>query len=122
MFTQVSVRSLGEGGVPSPFRGIAQSWPGEYSRSQSGGIRSQPRGTPVLAGGTPVFATPSSSQGGRQEQDWGTPAGIGIPTPKTEQQSGYLLRGGRYASCGQAGGISCSLIFFSVAPTFARYE
>ena len=35
-------------------------------------------------------------------QDWGT------TTPsETEQQSEYLLHGGRYASCGQAGELSC---------------
>ena len=36
------------------------------------------------------------------------PARTGIPSsPGTEQQSGHLLRGGRYASCVHAGGLSC---------------
>ena len=34
--------------------------------------------------------------------------GLGYPpTPKTEHQREYLVRGGRYASCVRAGGLSC---------------
>ena len=35
------------------------------------------------------------------------PGRTGVPFPKTEQQSKYLIRGGRYASCVNAGGLSC---------------
>ena len=41
--------------------------------------------------------------------EWGT-----LPPSETEQQSEYLLRSGRYASCGHAGGLSCFLISFKV--------
>ena len=33
--------------------------------------------------------------------------GVSAPPPETEQQSKHLLRGGRYASCSHAGGLSC---------------
>ena len=44
-------------------------------------------------------------------QDWHTPPpgwGWG-PPPRTERQSEHLLPGRRYASCVQAGGLSCSI-------------
>ena len=48
------------------------------------------------------------------QQDGGTPPiqvpgqdGGGGGVPELEQYSGYFLRGGRYASCVHAGGLSC---------------
>ena len=38
----------------------------------------------------------------RPGQDWGT-----LPPPETEQQSEYLLRGGRFGPCVHAGVLSC---------------
>ena len=68
-------------------------------------------------GGTPL---PSGLDGGTPppvRTGWGYPPppselDEGIPPPthpcqETEQQSQYLLRGGRYASCVHAGGLSC---------------
>ena len=49
-----------------------------------------------LDGGTPSFL--SGQDGGNPPPPW-----------ETEQQSEYLLRGGPYASCIQAGGLSCYL-------------
>ena len=39
------------------------------------------------------------------------PGGGYPPLLETEQQSKYLLRGGQYVSCSQAGGLSCGVIF-----------
>ena len=103
--------------------------------SQVSGPRSFLGGIPVLAGeARQDKGTPSSQETGlgyllpRSGQDWGTPAphpgqdwgtpsprtGLGYPPQpgleypsKTEQQSKHLLRGGRYASCIHAGGLSC---------------
>ena len=38
------------------------------------------------------------------------PGQDGVGYPKLEQHGVYLLRGGRYASCVHAGGLSCSLL------------
>ena len=57
-------------------------------------------GTPYWEGcGTPPFRT-----------GWGTPPPP--PHQETEQHSDHLLRGGRYASCVHAGGLSCLSLFF----------
>ena len=43
--------------------------------------------------------------------EWGTPPDMGQGTPpQTGQHSEHLLRGGRYASCVNAGGLSCELV------------
>ena len=66
----------------------------------------------------PRWGYPSHRQGGSLFQIGGTlvldyllPAqdrtGVPLPPPQTEQQNKYLLRGGRYASCLHAGGLSC---------------
>ena len=68
------------------------------------------RGTPVPGGGYPISGFLQTRQGypppPQEGQDWST------PRPKTEQQSEYLLHGGRYASCVRAGGLSCSSVSF----------
>ena len=63
--------------VPGPFWG--------YPRDD--------RGAPELGLGVPLLA--------------GTGLPRPPPPPETEQQSDYLLRSRRYASCGQARGLSC---------------
>ena len=62
-------------------------------------------GTPSSWGGYPL----PRSRGGTPSSWWDVPQ-QGVPPP--EQHSVYLLRGGRYASCVQAGGLSCSVITF----------
>ena len=54
--------------------------------------------------------TPARSDVGGVYPRWGT------PSPHTGQQMEYLIRGGRYASCVHAGGLSCvgSIIIGSV--------
>ena len=42
-----------------------------------------------------------------------SPAGGG-GSAKIGQQNEYLLHGGRYASCVQAGGLSCAFCFFKL--------
>ena len=85
--------------------------PGGVSRPADGG-----RGTPSSWwwGGVPH---PTDGGGGGPAP--GTPpAGgprPGYPPPHQEQHSVYLLRGGRYASCVHAGGLSC-FISFSFTP------
>ena len=68
---------------------------------------------PHLAGGTPCLGYPPLLPGrgapaqGTPPPTWqGVPA-QGTPPPQQEQHSVYLLRGGRYASCVHAGGLSC---------------
>ena len=49
-----------------------------------------------------------SGQGGTPHSGMGyPPARSGWGTPRIGQQKEYLLRGGRYASCVHAGGLSC---------------
>ena len=59
-----------------------------------------------LGGGTPL----------RRDEDTPPPLSGWIwvppPPPETEQHSQYLFRGGRYASCAHAGGLSCLKICF----------
>ena len=86
-FQVLSKRYPSEGGTPVPVRGYPNpSW--GYPREDMG------LGYPQLV------------------LDY-SPAGTGLPSPflETEQQSEYLLRGGRYASCGHAG-LSCLNKFF----------
>ena len=62
-------------------------------------------GTPTLGWGVPQ---PGLDSGGGY---------LGYPlTHQTEQHSEHLLRGGRYASCVHAGGLSCSSFYFSSKP------
>ena len=56
--------------------------------------------SPDLEWGTPP--RPGTGYHPKCEIRWGTP-------PPTDQHSEHLLRGGRYASCVHAGGLSCSL-------------
>ena len=53
--------------------------------------------------------------GGTYLGQWHLPwSKIGLPPQEIEQHSEYLLRGGRYASCIHAGGLSCLWIFLAV--------
>ena len=64
----------------------------------------------ILAGNTPP--SPSRLDGGTHPL-----AGLdGVPSScqETEQQSERFLRGGRYASCVHAGGLSCYWLFLSI--------
>ena len=87
-------------GYPPPGRGrpprVTPAWQGAPAQ-----------GTPHLAGGTcPGYPPPSRGHLPRVPPTWqGVPA-RGTP-PHQEQHSVYLLRGGRYASCVHAGGLSC---------------
>ena len=84
------------GGDPRP-RFFARSFLGDTPVPPS-----WPWGTPSLAGGIPVLVEgrypPPLARAG-----WGTPP---PPPPGTEQQSKYLLHGGWYASCDNAGRLS----------------
>ena len=112
------------GGVPHPRSGEGEPIP----RSEQGrGIphsRSRWEGTPsqVWIGGTPFpgqdGGVPHPRSGwGRgtlgypfPNQDWmwySLCQGYPPPIQETEQHSEHLLRGGRYASCVHAGGLSC---------------
>ena len=86
-------RCLSKPGGGTPLPGF---FPGHWSQVLSGGttvLGSFPGyWSQVLSGGYPNMGYPPS-------QNWGTP-------PRTEQQSEYLLRSGRYASCVHAG-LSC---------------
>ena len=55
----------------------------------------------------------------------GTPPGKGVPLagyPLPDQHSVYLLRGGRYASCVQAGGFSFFIGFVDIMCLFCVAE
>ena len=88
-----SFRGGGGGGAPQPGQGWGAPWPWQdWGTTQPG----------------QVWDTPPWP-----EQDWGTP-------PETEQQSKYLPGSGRYASCGHARGLPCTIWFgarFSVEMT-----
>ena len=83
---------------------------GRVSQSQLGGPhswlgihQSQPGGTPVLTRGYPMTrVTPARKELGYSSplpgQDWNTPLGRTGVTPPPPSE--YLLRGGRYGSCG----------------------
>ena len=101
-------------GYPSPSRGIPQSWWGE-------GTTELPVQGVLLSGG--CCRTGGPLLGLRYPL-----TGIGYPPPKTKQQSECLLRSGRCASYGHAGGLSCLndlntntwhyCFFFFKCPTF----
>ena len=106
------------GGYPSLSQGVTQSKLGVPQR-QIRDAQSQPRGYPSPRWGGGV---PKSETGGTPlaRSGWGTPPpqarsgwvtspprlGWGTPTPSIRQQSEHLLRGGQYASCVHAGGLS----------------
>ena len=97
--------------VPCPFQGVRQCQVGGTPAPGRGVSQSQVGGTPgqvMLSGNAVPHAPPG--------QDWGTSpsqdrTGVTTPLPgETEQQSEYLLRGGRYASCVHPGGIRSKLV------------
>ena len=120
------------------FPGVSLSTQGALSPSHntSTGPMSFLAGTPVPAGGgggTQYRVPPSQVRMGRGTLYWGPPhQGMGYPPtrdgvhsqgwdtpqpgmgypPGIGQQREYLLRGGRYASCVHAGGLSCYLYCF----------
>ena len=100
MFTQVCVHPQGE------FQVLSQVFSGGYP---------SPGG-----GGNPVWGTPYPGQDGvpppLARSGRGTP-----PPPGTEQQSEYLLHGGRYPSCGNVGGLSCYLCL-SITAEYDGYD
>ena len=130
-FTGISLSEhTGAGGTKVPgsfqgfwsrfFLGVSQSWlggtPVMSNPGWGGGV------TPVLARGyqRPVSAWGYPSHGRGYTYDRSPPSRTGLeypsspsqacgkyPNTETEQQSGYLICGGRYASFGHAGGLSC---------------
>ena len=95
-------------GVPRPGpdrEGVPQSGPD----GGVGGFPSQGVPWPGPHGGYPSqgWVPPPSRDGIPPIQRWGTPA------PLIGQQMEYLIRGGRYASCVHAGGLSCFIIYNS---------
>ena len=94
-FAQVSVRSRGGGGTPVPC-----SFTGLWSQVLSRGYPSPSQGVLGLMYPPPPTGTREPSLG----WDW-------VPALETVQKSEYLRHGGRYASCGHAGGLSCSIFF-----------
>ena len=123
----------GEVPPPSPDRRVRHP---SSSNGEGTTIQSQWRGTPIQSwwGGTHLVLTmeyPIQSWWGHPHPvpmgvgvpqpgqygvppiriGWGTPRHdwMGVPSPQeTEQQSDYLLHSGRYPSCFNAGGLSCS--------------
>ena len=86
---------LSTGGVP---RFQVLSWGGGVPQTQVLSLVSGPRFFPR--------GVPQSQPEGGYPREGTLPAGTGVLLPKeTGQQSEYLLCGGRYASCGHAGGL-----------------
>ena len=108
------VVSLGRGGTPSHvwLGGYPISGPGGYPISGLGEYPIPgPRGYPIPGPGVPhprSWGVPHPRFGGTPSQV----RGEGVPQvpPRTDQHSEHLLRGGRYASCVHAGGLSCLLM------------
>ena len=76
-----------------------------------GGTRSQVSGVPHLRSGLGCGGYPVSGLGGVPHlRSRGVPHLRSGVLPPTDQHSELLLRGGRYASCVHAGGLSCSCI------------
>ena len=115
----------GPGGGEYPIPGLGGGTPtqvqaGGYPIPGPGGGVPHPRSRGHPPGrGTPQQGAPPGVHPPCRGPAWGTPPGRGglpgvppPPPPQQEQHSVYLLRGGRYASCVQAGGLSC-YVFFS---------
>ena len=111
------VLGLGEGGTPSQVW-----WQGGYPIPGLVGGYPLP---PDLRWGTPLdlgWGTPKTWDGvPPQDLEWGTPQtwdlvppldlGLGTPPrPGTGYPPEHLIRGGRYASCVHAGGLSCCIV------------
>ena len=100
--------------VPGPFQGSTPVVAGGYPSPDHGVPRSQPKGYHQTGVPPPPDQDRTEVPGqDRTEVPPPPPRRIGLghpPPPKTEQQSEYLLRGGQYASCGHAGGLSCFLL------------
>ena len=105
------IRRMGEGTVFSLFVSSHLDWGGGVSQQGLDGGKGVPQ--PGLDGGGGV-PQPGFDGGWYPSQAWmvggtcGTPwPGLdGVPPPH-HKHSEHLLRGGRYASCVHAGGLSC---------------
>ena len=112
-----------QGGTPSqvwPGGTPSQVWPGGYP-SPTPGMGYPPdqgQGTPWIWDGVPPRTwdrvppldlgqgiPPRPGTGYLPDLGWGTPP----------QHSEHLLRGGRYASCVHAGGLSCTILFTNIS-------
>ena len=85
------------------------------------------RGHPLLGkGGTPCWGAPPAKEGGCPPAGGGVPPLLGAPCQGGEggappkQHSVYLLRGGRYASCIHAGGLSCFFLLLFIPVYFLQ--
>ena len=102
------IPGLARGGTPS------QVWPGASTPSQVWWRGGYPISGPGGTWGTPPTrsgwgTTPDLGWGTPlPDLGWGTPADLGPGPPlPPDQHSEHLIRGGRYASCVHAGGLSC---------------
>ena len=77
-------------------------------------VEGSTRGTLPPAGG-PAWGTPGRG-GPCLGYPWQGCPTRGTTPPRQEQHSVYLLRGGRYASCIRAGGLSCFLLLSCELP------
>ena len=94
----------GQGGVPHPRSGWGCPHPADGGGEGGTPIQDQERGR--------GWSSPSRNGWGTLiETGWVTPCldwmGYTSPHQETDQHSEHLLRGGRYASCVHAGGLSC---------------
>ena len=109
--SQVGVLPSQVGGYPLPRQGYYLPRWGYYLLPRQGVLPSQVGVLPSQVGVLP------SQVRGYYLPRWGTPSpdrsqARGYPLP--EQHSVYLLRGGRYASCVHAGGLSCAFQNFRI--------
>ena len=112
------------GKVPIPGHdggGLPWGTPMGYTIQVPGQDGDVPQGTPP----SPGWGSPSRSQvrlGYPPSAGWGLPPpsvpGQDRGVPRLEQYGVYLLRGGRYASCVHAGGLSCSKFAFKTVVMF----
>ena len=94
--------------VPCPFWGYPSDW--SQVPSWRGSSVTGPR---FLPGGLPLFQMGSTQDRVPCGQGWGIPLSPG-------QHREYLLRGGQYVSCVNAGGFSCVRFIFTLATFFVR--
>ena len=95
-------------GVPLPRPGQDGVPPGQdWMGYPLGQVRMGYPLQPGLDGVSPP--SPRTGRGTPPGQDWGTHSWE-WGTPGSEQQSEYLLHGGRYASCDHARGLSCIIL------------